>query len=418
VYKPDSPLKQTIFEHIDGRQDQIVATLQDLVRFPTVNPPGDEQDHQDYVASRLKALGLDVKMIEAVSGRPNIVAILKGTGGGQNLLHYAGHADVVGAGDESAWQYPPFAGTVDNGWIFGRGAVDHKAPIAASLGALEAIVESGLQLAGDIVFMVPVDEERGSQAGTKYLLQQDVLYGDMGIYASAGFLEQVLISCSGTLSFEIKVVGRSSHSGYPKAGINAIEKASKLVLALQSMQFKKINPYWNPEDNDLLKPTRTGSLTVAQIQGGEAMNVVPGSCIVRASRRLIPNESVTEAKSEIEDLMASLSADDPDFEAEINYLTAVNGINTHPESDVVQIVQAAVRDIGLQPEVGGSSGGFDARWIVDALDIPFVSYGAGWNGPDGKLCLHAPNEAITIKNLMGMTRAFAMIMLRACEVAE
>jgi acetylornithine deacetylase/succinyl-diaminopimelate desuccinylase-like protein len=117
-------------------------------------------------------------------------------------------------------------------------------------------------------------------------------------------------------------------------------------------------------------------------------------------------------------VIAALKEEDPAFEAEVEFPIGVHGINTPRDSEVVQVVEAAVRDIGLEPEIGGSSGGFDARWISDALGIPFVSYGAGWNGPDGKLCLHAPNEAITIENLIGMTKGFAMIMLRACGVAE
>jgi acetylornithine deacetylase/succinyl-diaminopimelate desuccinylase-like protein len=71
----------------------------------------------------------------------------------------------------------------------------------------------------------------------------------------------------------------------------------------------------------------------------------------------------------------------------------------------------------LEPHIGASSGGFDARWIVDALHIPMVSYGAGWNGPDGKLCIHSSAECITIENLVNMSKGFAAIMLRACGVA-
>jgi acetylornithine deacetylase/succinyl-diaminopimelate desuccinylase-like protein len=306
---------------------------------------------------------------------------------------------------------------VEDGWLYGRGSVDHKAPIAASLAALRAIDACGIELAGDLVFLVPVDEERGSTAGTKHLLEQDVLFGDMGIYASAGFLEKVLISCSGTLTFEIDVIGRASHSGYPAAGVNAIAQAAKLVTALNSMTFEKVNPFWNPADSDRLKPSRTGTLTVAHIAGGGALNVVPGTCRVAGSRRLIPNETLDEARAQILDVIDSLKTEDPDFAAEVVFPVGVHGINTPRDSEIVQVVEAAVRDLGLEPEIGGSSGGFDCRWITDKLGIPFVSYGAGWNGPDCKLCLHAPNEAITIADLVGMAMGFAMIMVRACGVS-
>lgn len=412
-------LRQKLFAYIDEHESEAVGILQRLVQYPTVNPPGNERDHQMYIAGELEALGLELRLIEAESGRPNVIGVLQGSGGGRNLLHYAGHADVVDAGDESKWHYPPFGGEVHDGWLYGRGAVDHKAPIAASLAALRALVASGVRLQGDLIFLVPVDEERGSYAGTKYLLEQNALYGDMGIYASAGFLEQILISCSGTVRFEIEIEGRTAHGGWAHRGINAIAKASKLVTALESMAFDKVNPHWKPgDDNDRLKPKRTGSLTVTMIEGGGAANVVPDHCVIRATRRMVPGETVAEAKEQIEMLLARLAAEDPDFKATIHYHAAVQGINTTPDDPLVGYVSEAVRDIGLEPEIGGSSGGFDARWIAEALDIPFVSYGAGWNGPDGNLCLHTENEAIMVENLMGMTRAYAMIMARICGIAE
>ena len=417
--EPVPDVRQAVLEHIERSEERIVGTLQQLIRYPTVNPPGNEGEHQEFVAAELRALGLEVQLVEAEPDRPNVVAVLPGAGTGPALLHYAGHADVVPAGDPTKWRYPPFGGEVHDGWIWGRGAVDHKAPVAASLIAVKAIVDCGIRLAGDIVFMVPVDEECGSHAGTRHLVKTGLLYGDMGIYGSAGFLDQILISCSGTLTFEITIHGRAAHSGYPGSGVNAIERASRLVLALQSMTFDKVNPFWNPEDTDRLSPTRTGTLTVTGITGGgEAFNVVPSECLVRGSRRLLPTETLAEAQGQIEDVLASLARDDPGFVAKLNVIDAVNGLNTPPNAPVVQVVQAAVRDLGLEPKLGGSSGGFDARWIVDALGIPMVSYGAGWNGPDGKLCLHAPNECISIENLVGMAKGFAMIMLRACGVSE
>ena len=413
----DQSLKQRLLTSITDSEAEVVSTLQCLVQFPTVNPPGNEAAHQHYLAGELKALGLDVSLVESESGRPNLIAVLKGTGGGKNLLHYAGHADVVDAGDEAGWTYPPFGGELHDGWIYGRGSVDHKAPIAASLAALRVLVGSGVRLQGDLIFLVPVDEECGSYAGTKFLLQQGLLYGDMGIYASAGFLEQVLISCSGSVQFEVQVRGVTAHGGWSHKGINAIEKASKLVLALESMQFNKVNPLWKPAHEQYrLSPSRTGSMSVTDIRGSSPAGSVPDICLVRANRRLVPNETVDEAKAQIEAVLADLKKGDPQFEAELRYLASVNGLNTSPDDPLVHHVSEAIRDIGLEPEIDGSSGGFDARWIVEALDIPFVSYGAGWNGPDGELCLHKPNEAITVENLMGMARAYAMIMIRICGV--
>lgn len=419
MFEPDAEIKQAVLNHIEQSEDRIVDTLRQLIRFRTVNPPGNEREHQEFVAAELRDLGLAPQLIEALPGRPNIIAMWSGEDDGPTFLHYAGHADVVDEGDPAEWRYPAFGGEVHDGWIWGRGAVDHKAPIAASLAAVRAIMESGVRLSGNVLFLVPVDEERGSRVGTRYLLEKGLLYGEMGLYGSAGFLEKVLINCSGTVTFEITVHGQASHSGYPAAGINAVAQASKLVLALQNLTFDKINPSWRPDHTDRLSPSRTGSLTISGIYGGgPAFNVVPDRCVVRGSRRLIPIETPAEAKAQIEALLTSLATDDPHFKAEVNFIDAVPGINTPADAPLVQLVEGAVRDIGLEPVLDGCSGGFDARWIVQALGIPMVSYGAGWNGPDGNLCLHTPNECISIENLIGMAKGFAMILLRACGVAH
>ena len=121
---------------------------------------------------------------------------------------------------------------------------------------------------------------------------------------------------------------------------------------------------------------------------------------------------------QITDVMASLSQDDPEFGAAVNVTAAVAGINTPLDSPIVQAVEDAIRQLGMEPVVGGSSGGFDARWIVDGLGIPMVSYGAGWAGPDGQFCIHAPNECIRVDDLIGMAKGFALIMLNVCGVRE
>lgn len=406
---------QTVLEAIELNRRELVETLQQLIHFPTVNPPGNEKAHQEYIAARLQELGIEPKLVEVVPGRPNVIGVLKGAGGGRNLLQYAGHADVVDPGDPAAWRFDPFSGMVHDGWLYGRGAADHKGSIAASLAALKAIIESGITLAGDVLFLVPVDEEMGSQAGTRHLLKTGLLYGDMGIYGSGGFLHQVLVACSGTLNLDIHVIGKKVHGGYPHLGINAIEKASKLVLALQGLKIEKLNPWWDPKNTGIVSPTRTGTLVVADIQGDGGVGV-PGECTVRVVRRLIPNETVEEAMGQITDIIDGLSRQDPEFKATIEITAAVAGINTPPDSPLVQVVTGAIRQLGMEPVIGGSSGGFDARWIVDALGIPMVSYGAGWAGPDGEFCIHAPNECINVDDLVGMAKGFALIMLDACGV--
>ena len=143
---------------------------QSLIRLKTVNPPGDEAIAQQYLRDLLEQTGFSVEMIEAVPGRPNLITRLRGRGEKPPLLFY-GHTDVVGVSGQQ-WRVPPFDAVVQNGVLYGRGALDMKAGVAMLIHSLLRAAEANVQPGGDIVLAVVADEETGGEVGMQYLLRE------------------------------------------------------------------------------------------------------------------------------------------------------------------------------------------------------------------------------------------------------
>ena len=145
-----------------------VDLLQQLIRFNTTNPPGNEAECVTYIQGLLAEVGLESTLLGRTPERPNLIARLKGRGEAPPLLLY-GHADVVTtAGQE--WTYPPFEGRIADGYVWGRGALDMKSGVAMMVAAMLRAKAEGLEPAGEVALAVVCDEEAGGDYGVKYLV--------------------------------------------------------------------------------------------------------------------------------------------------------------------------------------------------------------------------------------------------------
>ncbi|MGA1160093.1 MAG: M20/M25/M40 family metallo-hydrolase, partial [Burkholderiaceae bacterium] len=165
------PAIDQLLQRLDGKRDELVALTQALIQVPTINPPGDAYEAcARLMGERLRARGFAVEYVRAVGApgdsdaypRVNVVARREGSAGGP-CVHFNGHIDVVEVG--SGWTFDPFAGTVHDGKVYGRGSCDMKGGIAASMIACEALLESGVDLPGAIEISGTVDEESGGFSG-------------------------------------------------------------------------------------------------------------------------------------------------------------------------------------------------------------------------------------------------------------
>src|SRR5438128_3499138 len=229
-----------ILAEVDRAADEIVQFTADLVRIPTVNPPGDAYDVcARFLGEQLRRCHFDVEYIVA-DGRPehtaghprvNVVGSRRGRGG--PVVHLNGHFDVVPPGD--GWTLDPFAGIVRDGKIYGRGTCDMKAGSAAAVFAAEAIRRAGIELPGTLEISGTVDEESGGFAGVAWLAERGrIAKGrtDYVIIPEPLNVDAICIGHRGVYWFELTTRGRIAHGSMPFLGVNAIEGMGHVLAAI------------------------------------------------------------------------------------------------------------------------------------------------------------------------------------------
>lgn len=377
-------------------QEEVVTLAQKLVRIPSENPPGEEKDVAEFLANYLEDIGLQVNVqeVDMHPGGPNVIALWGGQAEGPTLL-LNGHLDVVPAGH--GWTVDPYGGTIADGCLYGRGATDMKGPLAAMVGAVRAIQKSGISLRGRVMITAVVGEEQ-DQAGTKQLAK-DGIRADFAIVGEPTGLRPV-IAHKGNIYYDIVTVGRAAHAGVPHQGVNAIVKMFSVVEALdrlaRELEKKRHRVLGHP------------TLSVGQIRGGTATNVVPDYCSMSVDRRLIPGETPEEAEREIRQVLSTISTSDPEFAADLSVPLTSLPMEIPSDESVVRSVRAGTeRILGKDPGVHGFSGGTDATILVNELHIPTVVFGPG----DVFEQAHKPDECIEIEELLAATRIFALTIL-------
>lgn len=270
--------------------------LQRMVRINSVNPsltagaPG-EPAMVHLIRERLEALPIQVTILEATAGRPTLVAILPGTGGGRSLMFNA-HCDTVGVEGMD----DPFSGRIEGNRLYGRGSYDMKGGLAAAVEAF-ATVAAGPRLAGDVVLAAVADEEYGS-LGTEELLA--FRRTDAAIVTEPTGLD-LCIAHKGFAWVEITVEGRAAHGSRPDLGVDANLAMGEVLQRLQALQTDMNRRPSHP----LLGHA---SLHAATLHGGTAWSTYSAQCVLQVERRLLPGETAETAFAEIAGAAAPHSA--------------------------------------------------------------------------------------------------------------
>ncbi|WP_324715901.1 M20 family metallopeptidase [Carboxydochorda subterranea] len=352
--------------HLD--RDALLDAARALIRIDTTNPPGNEAPAARWVRERMLELGFrDVQLVEPHPGRASVVGEwgTPGWGATRSLL-WNGHLDVVPAGDASAWRYPPFAGVVDGGRLWGRGSADMKGAVAAILEAVAILRRAGLRPAGRLVVQAVADEEMLGPFGTQYLVERFPVRADAAICGEPTGLRP-FVAARGLLWVEITTTGRSCHASTPHLGVNAVVKMAAVIQSLHGLRFTARHPL-------LGSPT----LSVGTIAGGSKTNVVPDRCTITLDRRLVPGESPESALAAIEQELRALEASDPDCQARVRVLHHAQPSEVGPDEPIVQAVARVRALLGLQPAPpAGMPGTTDARFLVNQAGIPTVILGPG-----------------------------------------
>ena len=372
--------------------DETLAFLRELVRSPSVNPPGDVADAAAICERPLRDAGFEVRTLAHAPGKPNVVAEL-GPGGGPTLCFNA-HLDVVPIGDEAAWSHPPFGAEVADGRVYGRGAGDDKASVTAQVMAGVALARSGVPLRGRLVVTEVADEET-SGAGARHLIAEAGLRPD-GVIVGEQTLNRVAIGEKGSAAVEIVVSGRTAHGALPWEGANAIEAMAHVIVALRERVYPRLaertHSYFHPS-----------SASVNTIEGGVKANVVPDRCSVYLDRRIIPGENPADAFAEIRVAAEEAVAGMPGIAVVINESPhALPATMSDPRGGLARAMLAANGYLGLSSELTGFSMATDGRHFA-AAGYPTVIYGPG----DPRLA-HVPDEWVGIDEVLEATRAYAL----------
>jgi acetylornithine deacetylase/succinyl-diaminopimelate desuccinylase family protein len=391
---PSGSAAELVLAAID--REETLELLQELIRRPSENPPGDEEATVAVLASFFGQHGIPFLRDEVRPGRPNLIAEL---GAGERpTLVFNGHTDTVPFGD--GWTYDPVGAHFENGRVYGRGACDMLAGVAAMSEAAVALHRSGVPIAGRLLVHAVIDEEVdaiGSQRAASDLEADWVI-----VTEATG--DKIGAFGKGQINLEITFRGKAAHSSTPELGRNAINDAAAFVALLEREAARLADsPYPG------VGPV---TFTPAIVHGGSHGSTVPAECQLVLDRRLLPTETLEQAQRHIDDLLAQLAQERPGLDASLEPTLLFPPLPPTEDDALAAAIQQATAELGgAVPEVSGFRGATDAAWYA-ANGISAVIYGPG----DGQTA-HQPDEFIEVDDLHFTTRVLALAALRLVGAA-
>ncbi|MGH2348746.1 MAG: M20 family metallopeptidase [bacterium] len=382
---------QSLAEQIEKRRADIVGFLTALVRAESSNPPGDTRKVADLVAARLRQASIDFQLLADEPRKPNVIARL---GTGKPEVLFTTHMDTVPAGDRAGWRRDPFGAEISGARLFGRGAADAKASLAALIAAFEALT-TVLPLRGALTLTAVSDEEVGGIKGTEFLVDRGLLVPDHVVVGEIT-RNRLAVAEKGVLWLRIITHGRAAHGSTPWDGNNAIDHMVTVLLTIREQIGTRLERMTHPL-------TPRPSVSVGTIRGGIATNIVADWCEATIDRRTLPNESVQEAVAEVERLVAELRAENSLLDADVEVLQMGPPIETPATAAVVRAGQAVATALGLDPTVVGYHQASDGRFFAER-GIPTVLFGPG----DPEIA-HTTNESVDLDEVLTAAQFYALL---------
>jgi acetylornithine deacetylase len=355
-----------------------------LVGIDSVNPSltagaAGETEIAAFVERWLEDSGLAVRIVEPVSGRPSVVAVARGTGGGKSLLLNA-HLDTVGVDAMDN----PFDGRVADGRLYGRGSYDMKGGLAAAMLAAADVARA--PLLGDVIVAAVADEELAS-IGTEAVLA--TLTADACIVCEPTELE-VAVGHRGFAGFEIETRGVAAHGSRPDLGEDAIVKMGPILVALEELDRRL-------QDGPRHPLLGSGSLHASLIEGGQEFSSYPARCLVTGERRTLPGESVADIQRDLQALLG------PGTDVVVRMLSARDAFEIDPSHELVHLARTAA---GTQGVVGLPFWADSA--LTAAAGIPTLLFGPAGDGA------HAAVEWVDIASLERCREVYREIATAVC----
>jgi len=375
---------------------EVIEFLQALIRVPSINPPGDVREAARLCDEKLAATGFETKIVGATPEQVNVIGMLRGREPGPRLLYNA-HLDVVPIGEESAWTYPPFGGEIAGGRVYGRGAGDDKASVAAQVIAGVALARAGVPLEGDLIITAVADEETGGQLGAGYIVQEGHVDADFAIVGEQT-RNQLCVAERGAVGVQVKVYGATGHAAAPWEGVNAIEGMAHVTTALR----EELWPLLEGRGHHYL-PHSTA--TISMINGGVKTNVIPDYCEIYVDRRIVPGETTESVTGEVRAVAERAIAGVAGLRVETVAAVGRPARESDPKSPVSRALQEATRFLGGEPVLSGFFAGTDAKHFAPK-GWPTVVLGPGDPGT-----AHTPDEWVGIDEVLEAAKLYALASL-------
>jgi len=374
-------------------RDELSSLTSQLIRAQSPNPPGEVREVSSLVYDYMTRTGIEARLDEASPNRPNVYCVLNGSEK-KPVLMFNGHMDVVPAGD--GWTMDPFGGQIVGDKLYGRGATDMKAGLAAMMIAMKSIALAKVNLRGNLFLSAVVDEEQ-AETGTKRMLESGIR-SDFAVVGEPTGLKTVR-SSKGDVYYEITTSGKAAHSSTPSEGISAITKMAKIVEAINDLSRRL-----EAKKHKLLGfPT----FSVGMIEGGTATNVVPSFCKAMVDRRTLPGETAEDGKKQLESLIANLRKKDRQLRARVRTIMEAAPMEVPENSTIVQAARKATEHVlGHDTGVTGMQGATDAQLLYNVARIPSVIL-----GPGDISQAHKPNEHVSLSEVLEASRIYARLAL-------
>ena len=400
---------------IDARRDDLIALTQDLIRIPTLNPPGFEYRRIcDFLDTRLSAAGFQTTLVRA-EGAPgdsdkyprwNIVARREGAQAGE-CVHFNSHTDVVEVG--AGWTTDPFGGELKDGKIYGRGACDMKGGLAASIIAAEAFLEVHPDFAGAIEISGTADEESGGYGGVAYLAERgwfDPARVQHVIIPEPLHKDRVCLGHRGVWWAEVETHGRIAHGSMPFLGDCAVRHMGAVMDEMEQSLFPALAQK-RTEMPVIPEGARQSTLNINSLHGGAAVpeegyTGLPAACVpdhasMTVDRRFLMEENLDDVKSEMRAVLDRVAAKRPDFRYDLRTIFEVLPTMTEKDAPVVTAVSDAIRKV-LQTEPGYvvSPGTYDQKHIDRIGKLKnCIAYGPGILD-----LAHQPDEYVGVQDMI------------------
>ncbi|CAA9411265.1 Acetylornithine deacetylase [uncultured Rubrobacteraceae bacterium] len=422
MVRQEARIYENIRRTVRARRKETVRLLQDLVRVPSVS--GEESAVQEVVEDAFSGCGLAVERCEATAeqiapyaehvgnetrpeGRPNIIGVRAGSGGGRSLL-LNGHVDTVSNGDPGAWSHPPLSGEVVGDLLYGRGACDMKAGLATIIAALEALKVLGIGLRGDVTAAATVGEEDTGVGALATVLA--------GYRADAALITEptrlrLVPAQAGSLVFRLTVTGSAVHASARHRGVSAFEKFLPIFEALRELEHERSATVRHPLYDGVEDKV---AINFGVVRTGEWAITVPEKLVAEGRVGLIPGEEFGPSRSMVQDRITEATKGDPWLREHPPELEWIGGQSVPAEVPVdspicLAVSRAHERVTGLKPEIEGVAYGADMRFFVRFAGMPCVMYGAGDIG-----WAHGPDEHVSIPEVLTATETIACLLVAWC----